>query len=121
MEVGNYSGGSLQIANSVLARIAKLAALEVEGVNAVRSAVPEAKSLLNKSTYTHARSVTVSVQDDVAEITVCIEVLFGLKIPVICSKVQESVKSAVQNMAGITVSKVNVVVVGVGAAASEAE
>ena len=50
MEVENYSGGSLQIANSVLARIAKLAALEVEGVNAVRSAVPEAKSLLNKNT-----------------------------------------------------------------------
>ena len=120
MEVEMNMGGSLQIANSVLARIAKLAALEVDGVKDVRSATPEAKTILSKNGG-FTRSVSVSVQDGVAEITVGIEVVYGHKIPAICSKVQESVKNAVQSMASITVSKVNVIVVGVTSAQTEAE
>ena len=54
-----------------------------------------------------------------AEITVGIVVLYGHKIPAVCSKVQENVKNAVQNMAGVTVSKVNVVLVGVSSPAEE--
>ena len=48
-----------------------------------------------------------------AQITVNLLVAYGSRIPSMCAKVQENVKSTVQNMTGITVSRVNVVVRGV--------
>ena len=58
-------------------------------------------------------TILVQLTDDVAEITVNIMVRYGYKIPQLCEKVQENVKSSVQNMTCITVSKVNIVVTGV--------
>ena len=76
MEVENtdFVGGSLRISTAVLARIAKLAALEAMGVQQVRSATPEVKALLGRNGF--ARSVAVSMQEGVAEITV------GIVVPV---------------------------------------
>ena len=115
MEVENtdFVGGSLRISTAVLARIAKLAALEAMGVQQVRSATPEVKALLGRNGF--ARSVAVSMQEGVAEITVGIVVLYGHKIPAVCSKVQENVKNAVQNMTNVTVSRVNLVIAGLAA------
>ena len=109
MDVTNTNGmnGSLQISTEVIAKIARLAALEIEGVKEVRTG-SGVKNLLGKS-----RNVSVSLLDDVAEITLNLVVGYGSKIPSVCEKVQENVKSAVQNMTSITVSKVNLVVVGV--------
>ena len=83
MEVENtdFVGGSLRISTAVLARIAKLAALEAMGVQQVRSATPEVKALLGRNGF--ARSVAVSMQEGVAEITVGIVVLYGHKIPAV--------------------------------------
>lgn len=113
MEIENkeFTGGSLKISTGVLSRIARLAAQEVEGVKQVSGMIPQGKNILGKSNLAHG--VAVELQDDVAEISVSIEVVYGNKVPTICAKVQESVKAAVQNMAGVTVSRVNVVVAGV--------
>ena len=107
----NVVGGSLQISTDVIAKIAKLATLEVEGVREVRAGTPGVKELLGKMSF--PRAVAVQLLDDVAELTVSIVVGYGVRIPAVCEKVQENVKSAVQNMTSITVSKVNVAVTGV--------
>lgn len=103
----NTVNGSLQISTDVVAKIARLAAMEVNGVKDI-CAAPGVKSLLGKP-----KSVSIDLLDDVAEITLNIIVFYGSKIPAICEKVQQNVKASVQNMTTITVSKVNVVVVGV--------
>lgn len=100
--------GSLQIATDVLGKIARQAALEIEGVadvetNGVRGAVVSRIQ----------RPVTVTMVDGVAEINVSIQVRYGARIPSLCEHVQENVKNAVQNMTGVTVSRVNVVVAGI--------
>lgn len=112
MDVQNSDvvSGSLQISVDVIAKIARLAALEVEGVAQVRAETLSAKNLLGK---TLPKPVTVELVDGIAEITVSIAARYGCKIPAVSEKVQQSVKTAVQNMTGITVSKVNLVVVGV--------
>lgn len=109
MDVTNTSGlnGSLQISTDVIAKIARQAAMEIEGVKEVRVNTGM-RGLLGKS-----RNAGVSLLDDVAEITLNLVVFYGSKIPSICEKVQENVKSAVQNMTSITVSRVNLVVTGV--------
>ena len=50
---------------------------------------------------------------DSAEITVDVVVRYGYRIPSVSEALQKNVKASVQNMTGITVSKVNVVVTGV--------
>lgn len=112
MDVENASvAGSLQISTDVVAKIAKLATLEVEGVHEVSTGKLSGKSLLSKVSL--QKPITVQMADDIAEITVNIIVDFGSKIPTVCEQVQNSVKNAVQNMTSITVSKVNLVVAGV--------
>ena len=59
------------------------------------------------------KPIVVELSDDVAEITVNVVVTYGCKIPQLSEQIQENVKSAVQNMTCITVSKVNVIVNGV--------
>ena len=102
------TGGSLQISTEVIAKIAKLAAMEVDGVQDVSAVAPSMRSILGQKA-----SNTMKAEDGVAQITVNLLVAYGSRIPSMCAKVQENVKSTVQNMTGITVSRVNVVVRGV--------
>ena len=112
MDINNSNavGGSLQISTGVIAKIAKLATLEVDGVQAVSAGSRSVKGLFR--TVSQYRPITVEMTEDVAEITVNILVKYGCKIPPLAERVQENVKNAVQNMTQITVSRVNVVIAG---------
>ncbi|MFR9216310.1 MAG: Asp23/Gls24 family envelope stress response protein [Ruthenibacterium sp.] len=114
----NVVGGSLQISTGVIAKIAKLATLEVEGVQAVSAGSHSVKGLFR--TVSQYRPIVVEMTEDVAEITVNILVKYGCKIPPLAERVQENVKNAVQNMTQITVSRVNVVVAGLAPEQPEA-
>ena len=107
------TGGSLQISTEVIAKIAKLAAMEVDGVQDVSAVAPSMCSILGQKASNTMKAVSVQMEDGVAQITVNLLVAYGSRIPSMCAKVQENVKSTVQNMTGITVSRVNVVVRGV--------
>lgn len=63
--------------------------------------------------------VTVEMRDGTAELTLNLVVKFGAKIPAVAEKVQENVKSAVQNMTNVTVSRVNLVIAGLAAEEQE--
>ena len=69
--------------------------------------------LLDQAERSVMETRIVQMEDGVAQITVNLLVAYGSRIPSMCAKVQENVKSTVQNMTGITVSRVNVVVRGV--------
>lgn len=109
MERSQLSGGSLQISTEVLAKIARLAALEVSGIAKV-----EVEGTKPLSKASRQRPVTVVMKDGIAEVTIRLFVKYDCAVRTACAKVQENVKNTIQNMTGITVSKVNVVVVGLG-------
>lgn len=113
MEVSNSNvvNGSLQISTDVIGKIAKLAATEIDGVVDVCAGSAGMRSFLGKVNL--QKPVSVELLEYVAEITVSLTVRYGSQIPAVCEKVQENVKSAVQNMTSITVARVNIVVVGV--------
>ena len=104
------SGGSLQISTDVVEKIAKHAAMEIEGVRGVMPAVSGAKSLIGRIAPT--KPITVELKNDVADISVSIQVEYGTKIPELSEKVQQNVKESVQNMTSISVARVDVVVAG---------
>ena len=114
MELQNMDlrGGSLQISKEVLGKIARCAALEVDGVAEVScgSQNKKVKDLLERANV--QLPVVVEMKDGTAEITLHLVVAFGARIPAVAEKVQENVKSAVQSMANISVSRVDLVIAG---------
>ena len=91
-------GGSLQISTEVIGKIARCAALEIDGVAEV-SCGRQNKKLKE-------------MRDGTANITLNLMMSFGARIPAVAEKVQENVKNAVQNMTNVTVSRVNLVIAG---------
>ena len=118
MELQNMDlrGGSLQISTEVLGKIARCAALEVAGVAEVScgSQNRKVKDFLERANV--QSPVTVEMRDGTAEITLQLVVAFGARIPSVAEKVQENVKTAVQNMTNVTVSRVDLVIAGLAPA-----
>ena len=118
MELQNMDlrGGSLQISTEVLGKIARCAALEVAGVAEVScgSQNRKVKDFLERANV--QSPVTVEMRDGTAEITLHLVVAFGARIPSVAEKVQENVKTAVQYMTNVTVSRVDLVIAGLAPA-----
>lgn len=118
MELQNMDlrGGSLQISTEVLGKIARCAALEVAGVAEVScgSQNRKVKDFLERANV--QSPVTVEMRDGTADITLHLVVAFGARIPSVAEKVQENVKTAVQNMTNVTVSRVDLVIAGLAPA-----
>ena len=107
-------GGMLQISTEVIAKIARCAALEVEGVAEV-SCGTQNKKLKDLLEASIQPPVAVEMRDGTAELTLHLIMASGARIPAVAEKVQENVKSAVQNMTSVTVSRVNLVIAGLAA------
>lgn len=105
------AGGSLQISSGVVEKVAKQAALEVDGVSEVRGPSSPTKNIIGA--FTAAGPIRVEIIDGVADIEISIVSKYGSKIPEVAEKVQKNVKTSVQNMTSITVGRVDVVVTGV--------
>ena len=110
----DLQGGSLQISTEVIAKIALCAALEVEGVAEV-SCGTQNKKLKDLLEASIQPPVAVEMRDGTAELTLHLIMASGARIPAVAEKVQENVKSAVQNMTSVTVSRVNLVIAGLAA------
>ena len=106
----NRTGASLRISNDVLTKIAEVAATEIRGVASEgEHLVVSDKNMAQITGKIFTPSpVKAVLKNDAVEVTVNIVVLQGFKAENVAQSVQESVKSAIQNMAGISVSKVNV-------------
>lgn len=110
----DLQGGSLQISTEVIAKIARCAALEVEGVAEV-SCGTQNKKLKDLLEASIQPPVAVEMRDGTAGLTLHLIMASGAHIPAVAEKVQENVKSAVQNMTSVTVSRVNLVIAGLAA------
>ena len=111
----DLQGGSLQISTEVVGKIARCAALEVDGVAEVSCGVQN-KKLKNLLESASIQPVAVEMRDGTASITLHLMMEFGARIPSVAEKVQENVKSAVQNMTNVTVSRVDLVIAGLAEA-----
>jgi Uncharacterized protein conserved in bacteria len=104
--------GEVKIADEVVAIIAGLAAMEVEGVDSMAgNATRELISKLGMKSL--SKGVKVEVIDSVVVIYLALNLKYGCAIMEISGKVQEKVKTAVETMTGLKVADVNIKVAGV--------
>lgn len=104
--------GQIVVEDEVVAVIAGLAAMEVEGVASMAgNATKDIISKLGKKTL--SKGVSVDILEGVATVAITLNLKYGYNIMDISGKVQEKVKIAVENMTGLTVADVNVRVAGI--------
>lgn len=104
--------GTVKIADDVVASIAGIAATEVEGVVSMAGNIGnELKSKMGVKNLSKGVKVEVIGKSVKADIALIVE--YGYSIPAISQKVQEKVKSTIENMTGLTVTDVNIRIAGV--------
>jgi uncharacterized alkaline shock family protein YloU len=100
-------GGSLRISRDVISAIADAAAKEVPGVYALAHPPMDLRDIVGRG------KADIDLTDGMAEIRMRLVLNSGARIRETAVAVQQAVKEAVQNMTGITVSRVNVVIAGI--------
>lgn len=99
--------GAVQIADDVVAIIAGLAATEVEGVYCMAGNITnELVAKLGMKNLAKGVRVEVGADYVAVDLALCLE--YGYNIPEVSAKVQDKVKSAIENMTGLHVSNVNI-------------
>lgn len=104
--------GEVQIADEVVAVIAGIAAMEVDGVSSMAGTT--AKEIIAKLGKKHlSKGVNVDILEGVATVELSLNLKYGKNIKNTTFKVQEKVKTAIETMTGLTVADVNIRVAGV--------
>lgn len=108
----NGQVGEVQIADEVVAIIAGLAATEVEGVASMAGNITN--ELVGKLGMKNlSRGVRVEVLEGTVSVELSLHMKYGYNIPEVSAKVQDRVKSAIENMTGLSVSDINIRIAGV--------
>lgn len=104
--------GVIRIADEVVSTIAGLAVADVEGVSSMSGGWgTDLVEKLGKKNF--GKGIKVEVNENETSMDIFIVVEFGYPIPQVGENVQKEVKMAVETMTGLTVTAVNVHVVGV--------
>ena len=104
--------GEVNIADEVVTVIAGLAATEVEGVASMGGNITN--ELVSKLGVKNlSKGVKVTVLEGVVTVDLTLNIEFGRNILAVSKKVQEKVKSSIENMTGLEVADVNIRIAGV--------
>lgn len=104
--------GEVQIADDVVAIIAGLAATDVKGVAALAGNVTnEIVSKLGKKNL--SKGIKVQVVNNTVTVDMSLILEYGYSVLKVSSAVQDKVKTAIENMTGLTVDEVNIRVASV--------
>lgn len=112
-DIQNDAGlGDVKIADEVVAIIAGLAATEVEGVAFMAGNITN--ELISKLGMKKlSRGVKVDVLEGVVTVSLALNLKYNYSIVDVTARVQEKVKSAIENMTGLEVADINIRVAGV--------
>ena len=104
--------GEVRIADEVVAIIAGLAATEVDGVDSMAGNITN--ELVGKLGMKNlSKGVKVDVTEEHVSVDLSLNIKYGYNIPDVSERVQDRVKSAIENMTGLTVLDVNTRIAGV--------
>ena len=104
--------GAVKIADDVVAMIASLAATEVEGVSAMSGNITN-ELVAKLGMKNLSKGVRVEMNENNVSVQVSIIVDFAANVPEVSRKVQERIKTSIENMTGLNVAEVNVKIAGI--------
>ncbi len=104
--------GTVKIADDVVARIAALAALEVDGVSAMTGNYTS-EMLEKVSRKNLSKGAKVVVTNSEVKVDLALMMSYGFNIPATCQQAQTRVKASIENMTGLKVTDVNIRIAGI--------
>lgn len=104
--------GTVKIADDVVAMIAALAAMEVDGVASMAGNLTN-ELLSRVGMRGLSKGSKVEVSGKKVKVGLAITMEYGYNIPATCQRVQTKVKSAIENMTGLEVLDVNIRIAGI--------
>ncbi len=105
--------GEVKVADDVVASIAAIAASEVGGVNGMTGNLGE-KLMKSVGIRTGSGSgVRVDIAGNMVRVDMAVVLEYGYNIMETSRKVQDKVKSAIENMTGLNVTDVNIRITGI--------
>lgn len=105
-------GGSVQIDDQVVAMIAGLAAMEVEGVASMAGNVTKERISKNGNRNI-SKGVNITVNEGMVKVQLVLILKYGFSVVTTSKAVQEKVKSAIEIMTGLECTDVHVRIAGV--------
>ena len=105
--------GNIKISVDVVAKIASIAAKEIEGVAYMRSNFVNEVAQKLGAKKSGTQGVKVEITEDMATVDMYLVVDYGVKIPELAWNVQEKVKESVEAMTGLSVTAVNIHIEGI--------
>ena len=104
--------GNIRIADEVVAVIAGLAAIEVEGVAGMSGGLAGGfAEMLGRKNLSKGVKVEVGEKETAVDLFVIVH--YGVRIPDVANRIQENVKRAIESMTGLNVVEANVHIQGV--------
>ena len=105
--------GCINISEDVLASIAAVSAMEVDGVASLASGLNFGELFSAKKSKTASKGVKIVVNETDVAVDVYLAIKYGFVIPNVSAKVQDKVITAIDSMTGLHASSVNVHISGV--------
>ena len=114
LSVKEKSGGSVRVYESVISSIVRKTVLGMEGVVrfAGNSLVDNIAEFVGSKTMMD-RAITVDMGDQSVSVSVQLILKYGVYIPEVASRVQLAVKEQIQDLTGMVVENVDVVVMDI--------
>ncbi len=112
-EAGKYdvSGiGTVKISEEVVSVIAGIAASEIEGVSGLNPTTTGGITQVFTGKRNVTKGVKVVIGENESVIDMILSVEYGYNIPQVVKKVQENVMETVENITGLKVSEINIMV-----------
>ena len=107
------ASGSIKISEEVVETIVKTVLAEIDGVHSLTARLPDPTDVLLRASVLKPISITLNA--DVACIDISVNLCFGYRVKTVSEQIQQRVKDTVEDMTGVTVSRVNVFISGVKA------
>ncbi|MBU1727128.1 MAG: Asp23/Gls24 family envelope stress response protein [Candidatus Omnitrophica bacterium] len=104
--------GTIQIHKKVIASVAAIAATEIEGVKRVGGDLKSGILQLIGNKNSYAINVEISKNEEV-KLDIPLVIQYGHNIPDVASKVQESVRHALEKMTNLSIKDININVQGI--------
>lgn len=105
--------GNIKISVDVVTTIAGIAASEIEGVSCMYTSFAAGVVQRLGAKKGTSKGVKVDMTEDSVSVDLYIVVEYGVKIPELAWNIQENVKTKIETMTGLDVSKVNIHIEGI--------
>ena len=109
IEQGNELG-NVQIHDNVISIIVRKTVVETEGVSRLAGSIVDSIGELVGSRRKSSSAIAIIHEDDKVKIEVKVNILFGFKIPEVSKAIQAEVIQEVENITGINVASVGVII-----------